>query len=532
MAKQLAFEQEVSIALREGVEKLARMVKVTLGPKGRNVLLDKGWGAPNLTKDGVTVAEEIELVDKYENLGAQMVKEVASKTSDVAGDGTTTATLLSEAIFMEGSRYVVAGANPMSLSRGIHKCVKAVVEELNKLAKEVPQEDFEKIAQVATIAGNNDSNIGKMISEAMKKVGKDGVITVEEGKSMETEVEVVEGMQFDRGYISSHFVTNQDEMEVVFDNPGILIFEDKISSMKKIVPLLEQVSKNKKPLLIIAEDVDGEALATLVLNKLRGTISCCVVKAPGFGDRRKAMLEDLAILTGGKCILKDMGFDLEKISLADLGSAKKIKINSENTIIIEGAGNPSKIEKRVKQLRKEIKDATSDYDKEKLQERLAKLAGGIAQINVGAATEVELKEAKARIDDALSATRAAIEEGILPGGGVALVRTAKVLDSLKLEGDEKFAAKILKSALKAPLKQIAENAGEDGAVILRKVEKGEGSYGYDAASNKFDDLFKLGIIDPTKVTRSALQNAASVASLLLTTDCVITDVPKDDDDEK
>ena len=529
MAKQLAFEQEAREAIRKGVMKLARTVKVTLGPKGRNVILDKGWGAPNITKDGVTVAEEIELIERYENMGAQMVKQVASKTSDVAGDGTTTATVLAEAIYLEGMRYVTAGVNPMALSRGIHKAVDAVVQELATLSKEVPEGDYKAIAQVATIAANNDAHIGEMISEAMKKVGKDGVVTVDEGKSMETEVEVVEGMQFDRGYISPHFVSNQDEMEAVLENPYILIYEDKISAVKKIVPLLEKISQSQKPLLIIAEDVDGEALATIVVNKIRGTLSCCAVKAPGYGDRRKAMLEDIAILTGGKAIFKDLGIDLEKVELSELGRAKKIKVDANNTTIIEGNGVAKKIEARVKQIRKEIEDSDSDYDREKLQERLAKLAGGVAQISVGAATEVELKEAKARIDDALSATRAAVEEGILPGGGVAYIRALKALDKLQLQGDEQFAYKIIKSALRVPLQQIAENAGEEGAVILKKVSEGQANFGFDANIGQFGDLMEAGIIDPTKVARCALQNAASVAALLLTTDCMIAELPKSDD---
>ena len=529
MAKQLAFDQEARSAIREGVTKLARAVKVTLGPKGRNVVIDKGWGAPNVTKDGVSVAEEIELKDAYENMGAQLVKEVASKTSDTAGDGTTTATVLAEAIFLEGYKYVTAGANPMVLIRGIDKAVGAVVKEIEKLAQEV--KDDKEIEQIATIASNNDIVVGQMISDAMKKVGKDGVITVEEGKGTETDVEVVEGMQFDRGYISPHFVTDQDSMEVVLDNPLVLIYEDKISSIKKIVPLLEQVSQSKRPLLIIAEDVDGEALATLVVNKIRGIVQCCAVKAPGYGDRRKAMLEDLGILTKGKVFLKDLGIDLEAISTDDLGTAKKITITSDNTTVIEGAGSKEDIDARVKQIKKEIENTDSDYDREKLQERLAKLAGGVAQINVGAASEVEMKEAKARIDDAIHATRAAIEEGILPGGGVAYLRAAKVLDDLKLEGEEAHGVKIIQRALTMPIKQIVENSGGEGAVIAKQVLAKDNFFGYDAGSESFGDLYEKGILDPAKVTRSALQNAASVASLLLTTGCLISSLPKDDDDD-
>ena len=528
MAKQLAFDQEARTAIREGVTKLARAVKVTLGPKGRNVVIDKGWGAPNVTKDGVTVAEEMELQNPYENMGAQLVKEVASKTSDVAGDGTTTATVLAEAIFLEGYKYVTAGANPLVLSRGIDKAVAAVVEELGKLAQEV--KDDKEIEQIATIASNNDAKVGHMISDAMKKVGKDGVITVEEGKGMETDVEVVEGMQFDRGYISPHFVTNQDAMEVVLDNPYILICEEKISAIKKIVPLLEAISQAKRSLLIIAEDVDGEALATLVVNKIRGVVQCCAVKAPGYGDRRKAMMEDLGILTAGKPLFKDLGIDLEQVALSELGTAKKVTITSDNTTIVEGAGKKEDIEARVAKIKKDIENTDSDYDREKLQERLAKLAGGVAQINVGAASEVELKEAKARIDDAIHATRAAIEEGTLPGGGVALIRAAKALDGMTLQGDEDYGVSIIKAAISMPIKQIVENTGGEGGVVAKEVLKKDGFYGYDAGEDSFGDLYEKGIIDPAKVTRSALQNAASVASLLLTTGCLIADAPKDDDD--
>jgi chaperonin GroEL len=527
MAKQLAFDQEAHEAIRRGVTKLASAVKATLGPKGRNVVIDKGWGAPTVTKDGVTVAEEIELSDPYENMGAQMVKQVASKTSDVAGDGTTTATLLAEAIYIEGMKYISAGTNEMALSRGIHSAVEVVVQELAKSSQKI--KDNKEIAQIATIAANNDSRIGEMIAKAMEKVGKDGVITVEESKSMETEVDVVEGMQFDRGYVSPHFITNQDTLEAVLENPYILIFEDKISAVKKIIPLLEKISKSKRPLLIIAEDVEGEALATLVVNKIRGIVNCCAVKAPGYGDRRKAMLEDIAILTGGKPFFKDLGVDLEKIALSELGSARKVTVTSDNTTLVEGTGKHDKIQARIKQIRQEVETVDSDYDREKLQERLAKLAGGVAQINVGAASEVELKEAKARIEDAMHATRAAIEEGTLPGGGVAYLRARKALDTLKLQGDEALGVQIIKNALEMPIRTIVENAGEEGAVVAMEVNAKDGSYGYDAANGKYGDLYELGIIDPTKVTRTALQNAASVACLLLTADCLISNLPKKDE---
>ncbi len=531
MAKQLAFEQEAREAIRQGVIKLSHAVKITLGPKGRNVVVDKGWGAPHITKDGVSVAEEIELLDRYENMGAQMVKQVASKTSDVAGDGTTTATILAEALFLEGFKYVTSGVNPMALARGLYKCVECVVKELAKISRPVPADDYKAIAQVATIAANSDARIGETLSEAMKQVGKDGVITVEEGKSMETEVEVVEGMQFDRGYISPHFVTNQDTMEVVLENPYILIHEDKISSVKKLLPLLEKISKSQRPLLIIAEDVDGEALATLVVNKIRGTISCAAVKAPGYGDRRKAMLEDIAILTGAEPIFKDLGKDLERISIQELGKAKKVKITANDTVVIEGAGSSRKIETRIAQIRQEIQKTDSKYDREKLQERLAKLAGGVAQIKVGAATEVEMKELKDRIDDALHATRAALEEGILPGGGVAYIRALQALAQLQLEGEEKFALPIIRAALTMPLRQIVENAGAEGSVALKKISDHEGPYGYDANRGEYGDMYELGIIDPTKVARCALQNAASVAALLLTTDCMIAELPKKEKEE-
>jgi len=532
MAKQLVFGENARDALRQGVVKLASAVRVTLGPKGRHVVLDKGWGNPNVSNDGVTVAEEIELFDRYENLGAQLLKQVAQKTSNVAGDGTTTATLLAEAIFLEGFKYLTAGVNPMALGRGIRKAVEFVANQLKQISRPIQEGDMKQLAEVASIAANNDSEIGKMISEAMKRVGKNGVVTVEEGKSRETEIEVVEGMQFDRGYISPHFVTKQEEMEVVLENPYILIYEDKISAVKKIVPMLEKLAKIQKPLLIIAEDIEGEALATLAVNNMRGIISCCAVKAPGYGDRRKGMLEDIAILTGGKPLFKDLGIDLEKIDFKDCGRAKKVTVTADDTTIIEGAGKSSAIEARTKQIRKEIEETDSDYDREKLQERLAKLAGGVAQIKVGAASEVELKETKARIDDALHATRAAIEEGILPGGGVAFVRAAQALDSLKLEGDEAFGVRIVRDALLVPLKQIASNAGVEGSVVLKQVREHDGSYGYDAVKNRFGDMFEFGILDPTKVSKSALQNAASVATLLLTTECLVTQLPKKEEKEE
>lgn len=529
MAKQLAFEREAREAIKQGVTKLSRAVKVTLGPKGRNAVLDKGWGAPTITKDGVTVAEEVQLKDPYENMGAQMVKQVASKTSDVAGDGTTTATVLAEAIILEGIRHVTAGANPMALKRGLSKATDRVIEELKKMSRNIGGK--KEIAQIAMIASNNDTKIGEMISEAMDKVGKDGVITVEEGKSLDTDVEIVEGMQFDRGFLSPHFVNKPEEMKAVLEDVYILIHEDKISSIKKLIPLLEKIAKTRKPLLIIAEDVEGEALATLVVNKLKGTVECCAVKAPGYGDRRKAMLHDLAILTGGKPIFKDLGLDLEKVSLSDLGRAKKVTIDADHTTVIEGAGLTKEIANRVKQIRHEIEISDSDYDREKLQERLAKIAGGVAQIKVGAATETEMKEKKARIEDALHATRAAVEEGILPGGGVALVRAQKALDDLKLEGDEAMGVEILRKALPHPLKQIAENAGKDGAVVCQKVMEKQGSWGYDAEKDIFTDMYAAGIIDPTKVTRCALQNAASVGCVLLLTDCLVADLPKKDKDD-
>ena len=526
MAKQLAFYGEAREALARGVEKLARAVRSTLGPKGRNAVLDRSWGAPRITKDGVTVAEEVELENPFENMGAQMVKEVASKTSDVAGDGTTTATVLAHTIFVEGLKNITAGANPLAITRGIQAATKVVIEDLNKQA--VPVKGKEEIAQVASIASNADVEVGKMISEAMDKVGKDGVITIEEGKSLETNVEVVEGMQFDRGYLSPHFITDPDSMKVELEDAFILIYEDKLSNARPLVPLLEKMSKGNKPLLIIAEDVEGEALATLVVNKLRGTLSCAAVKAPGYGDRRKAMLDDVAVLTGGTAIMKDLGVDLEKLDMKMLGRAKKVTIDNENTTIIEGAGATARIQARVAQIRREIDDTTSDYDKEKLQERLAKLAGGVAQINVGAATETEMREKKARIEDALHATRAAVEEGILPGGGVALIRAQKALDRMKLEGDDATGADIVRRALGSPAKYIAENAGAEGGLVVKKISEGKGAFGYDAAKGEFTDLVKAGIIDPKKVTRTALENAVSVATLLLTSDCLVADLPKEE----
>ena len=526
MAKQILFSDEGRAALLRGVSIMASAVKATMGPKGRNVVIDKKFGSPTITKDGVTVAKEIELRDKFENMGAQMIKEVASKTSDVAGDGTTTATVLAQAIIRDGLKNVTAGANPMGLKRGIDTAVDAVVTELKKMSKST--KDKKEIEQVASIASNNDKTIGSLIAEAMEKVGKDGVITVEESKSAETALDVVEGMQFDRGYLSPYFVTDAERMEVVLEDALVLIYEKKLSVMKDRLPLLEQVARVGKPLLIVAEDVEGEALATLVVNKLRGTLHCAAVKAPGFGDRRKAMLEDIATLTGGKAITEDLGIKLEKITLEDLGKAKKVVVDKDNTTIIDGAGKTSTIEGRIKQLRVQIEETTSDYDREKLQERLAKLAGGVAIIKVGAATETAMKEKKARVEDALNATRAAVEEGIVPGGGVALLRAATVIDSLKLEGDEKVGAMIVKRALEEPIRQIVENAGLEGSVVVEKVKAEKGvTRGFDAESLEFVDMIQAGIIDPTKVERVALQNAASVASLLLTTEALITDLPED-----
>ena len=526
MPKQLKFDEEARASLLRGVNILAEAVKATLGPKGRNVVIDKKFGSPTITKDGVTVAKEIELKDKYENMGAQMIREVASKTSDVAGDGTTTATVLAQAIYREGLRNVTAGANPMGLKRGMETAVDAVTEDLKKLSKST--KDKKEIAQVATIASNNDKTIGNLIAEAMEKVGKDGVITVEESKSADTVLDVVEGMQFDRGYLSPYFVTDAERMECVLEDALVLIHEKKISVMKDMLPLLEQVARAGKPLLIIAEEVEGEALATLVVNKLRGTLHAAAVKAPGFGDRRKAMLEDIAILTGGKAITEDLGIKLENIKLEDLGRAKKVVIDKDNTTLVEGAGKAAAIEGRIKQIRAQIEETTSDYDREKLQERLAKLAGGVAVIKVGAATETAMKEKKARVEDALNATRAAVEEGIVPGGGVALLRAARALDGLKLEGDEKVGAVIVRRALEEPIRQIVENAGLEGSVIVERV-KGEtvATRGYDADAMEYVDMLQAGIIDPTKVERVALQNAASVASLLLTTEALITDIPEE-----
>src|SRR5512145_1099372 len=526
MPKQLKFDEEARSALLRGVNIMAEAVKATLGPKGRNVVIDKKFGSPTITKDGVAVAKEIELKDKYENMGAQMVREVASKTSDVAGDGTTTATVLAQAIFREGLKNVTAGANPMGLKRGIEAAVDAVVKDLKAISKST--KDKKEIAQVATIASNNDKTIGNLIAEAMEKVGKDGVITVEESKSSETVLDVVEGMQFDRGYLSPYFVTDAERMEVVLEDALVLIHEKKISVMKDMLPLLEQVARSGKPFLIIAEDVEGEALATLVVNKLRGTLHTAAVKAPGFGDRRKAMLEDVGILTDGKCITEDLGIRLENVKIDDLGRAKKIIIDKENTTIIEGAGSTKEIEGRIKQIRAQIDETTSDYDREKLQERLAKLAGGVAVIKVGAATETEMKEKKARVEDALNATRAAVEEGIVPGGGVALLRSAKAIDNLKLEGDEKVGALIVRRALEEPIRQIVENAGAEGSVIVEKVKaETVANRGYDAESMEYVDMLQKGIIDPTKVERVALENAASIASLLLTTEALVTDIPED-----
>jgi chaperonin GroEL len=524
-AKQLQFDESARHTLLRGIEKLAKAVKATLGPSGRNVILDKKFGSPTITKDGVTVAKEIELEDPYENMGAQLVREVASKTSDVAGDGTTTATILAESIYREGLRNVTAGANPTSLQRGIMKGVDAIVEDLKKLSKKVS--DRTEIAQVATVSANWDKTIGEIIADAMDKVGKDGTITVEEAKSIETTLDVVEGMQFDKGYLSPYFVTNAEAMEAVLENAYILIYEKKISSLKDLLPLLEKVAKAGRPLLIISEDVEGEALATLVVNKLRGTLQVCAVKAPGFGDRRKAMMEDIAVLSGGRLISEDLGIKLENIKLEDLGRAKRVTVDKENTTIVEGEGKKADIQARVAQIRRQIEETTSDYDREKLQERLAKLAGGVAVINVGAATETEMKEKKARVEDALHATRAAVEEGIVPGGGVALLRAQKALDNIKgLEGDEKVGVAIVRRAIEEPTRQLADNAGREGALVVEEVKKRKGNEGYDVANDEYTDLVKAGIVDPTKVTRSALQNAASIAGLLLTTEALVTEIPE------
>ncbi len=524
MAKELKFGQEARNSILRGVNILADVVKVTLGPKGRNVILDKSFGSPTVTKDGVTVAKEVELEDKFENMGAQMVKEVASKTSDTAGDGTTTATVLAQAIYREGSKVVAAGANPMDVKRGIDLAVEEVIKELKKLAK--PTKDQKEISQVGRISANNDETIGNIIAEAMNKVGKEGVITVEEAKGMETTLDVVEGMQFDRGYLSPYFVTDPEKMVAVLDDPFILLNEKKISNMKDMLPILEQIAKMGKPFLVLAEDVEGEALATLVVNKLRGTLKCCAVKAPGFGDRRKSMLEDIAILTGGKVISEDLGIKLENIKLNDLGRAKRITVDKDNTTIIDGAGDKDDIEARVKQIRVQTEETTSDYDREKLQERLAKIIGGVAVINVGAATETEMKEKKARVEDALNATRAAVEEGIVPGGGVAYLRCLSTLEKLKLEGDRKIGVDIIKRALEEPIRQIANNAGQEGSVVTEKVKNEKGAFGFDAAADEYTDMIKAGIIDPTKVVRLALQNAASVASLMITTEALVADKPE------
>jgi len=527
MAKQILFDEDARKAIQSGVDQLANAVKVTLGPKGRNVVCDRKFGSPTITKDGVTVAREIDLDEPYENMGAQMVKEVASKTSDTAGDGTTTATVLAQAIYREGLKNVTAGANPMSLKRGIEKAVAAISDELAKLAK--PVKDKKEIAQVATIAANSDDTIGNLIADAMEKVGKDGVITVEEAKSTTTSLDVVEGMQFDQGYLSPYFVTDTEQMEAALENPYILLYEKKISTMKDLLPLLEGIAKSGKPLMIISEETDGEALATLVVNKIRGTINVCAVKAPGYGDRRKAMLEDIAILTGGKLISEDLGMKLENVTVEDLGQAKRISVDKENTTIIEGAGASSDIKARVDQLKAQADSSDSDYDKEKIQERLAKLAGGVAVINVGAATETEMKEKKARVEDSLHATRAAVDEGIVPGGGVALLRASGVLEGLKLEGDEKVGAQIIRRALEEPLRQISFNAGEEGSVVVQKVLSEKGSVGFNAAEGRYEDMIAAGIIDPKKVTRSALENASSVSGLLLTTEALVTDIPEEND---
>jgi len=524
MAKQLLYSDEARRKILSGVEQLAAAVKVTLGPKGRNVVIDKKFGSPTITKDGVTVAKEIELEDAFENMGAQMVKEVAEKTSDIAGDGTTTATILAEAIYREGLKNVTAGASPMAIKRGIEKAVEKIVEELGKLS--TPIKDKKEIAQVASIAANSDTTIGELIAEAMDKVGKDGVITVEEAKSTATTLDVVEGMQFDQGYLSPYFVTDAERMEVLLEDPYILIYEKKISSIKDVLPLLEKIARVGKPLLIIAEEVEGEALATLVVNKIRGTFVACAVKAPGYGDRRKAMLEDIAILTGGKAITEDLGIKLENVDVEDLGRAKKVKVDKENTTIVEGAGKNQAINGRIAQIKRQIDETDSDYDKEKLQERLAKLAGGVAVINVGAATETEMKEKKARVEDALHATRAASQEGIVPGGGVALIRCLAAIEKLRLDDDEKIGVSIVKRAIEEPLRMIAQNAGLEGSVVVQRIKQEKTNVGYDVSQDSYVDMIDAGVIDPTKVTRSALQNASSVAALLLTTEAVIADKPE------
>jgi chaperonin GroEL len=525
-AKIVKFSEEARAKMLKGINVLADAVTVTLGPRGRNVVLEKSWGAPNVTKDGVTVAKEIEFSDKFENMGAQMVKEVASKTSDVAGDGTTTATVLARALFNEGSKMVAAGHDPMNLKRGIDKAVKAVIEELKRMSKSTKGRD--EIAQVGTVSANGDKAIGDMIAEAMEKVGKEGVITVEEAKSLDTQLDVVEGMQFDRGYLSPYFVTDPERMEVALEDAYILIHEKKISSMKDLLPVLEQVARAGKPLLLIAEEVEGEALATLVVNKIRGTLQVCAVKAPGFGDRRKAMLEDIAVLSGGRLIAEELGIKLENVTLKDMGRCKRITVDKDNTTLIDGAGKKSDIEGRIKQIRNQVEETTSDYDREKLQERLAKLVGGVAVIKVGAATEVEMKEKKARVEDAMHATRAAVEEGVVPGGGVALIRCQSVLEGLKVDEEQQFGVKIVQRAIEEPLRWISRNAGQDGSVVVNAVRLAKGSNGYNAATDEYEDLMKAGIIDPTKVVRTALQNAASVAGLLLTTEAMVAEKPKDE----
>jgi chaperonin GroEL len=531
VAKLLSFDEDARKQLLAGVTKLSRAVASTLGPRGRNAVLDKGWGSPKITKDGVTVAQDIELEDKFENCGVQLVKEAASKTGDVAGDGTTTATVLAEAVYREGLKFIAAGAAPVALGRGVQKAVDAVVEHLKKLSKPVDAGNRKAIETVATIAGNNDKEIGKILADALLKVGKDGVITVEEGRGMQTDVDLVEGMQFDRGFLSPHFVTNEDEQECALDGCYMLIYEEKISNARALVPLLEQVSRAGKPLLIIAEDVDGEALATLVVNKLRGIVQVCAVKAPGYGDRRKAMMQDLAILSGGKAFFKDLGEKLENVELKDLGTAKKVRVTSEHTTIVQGGGEKKAIEGRAAQIRSEIGNTDSDYDREKLQERLAKLAGGVAEIRVGAVTETEMKERKDLIDDALAATRAAIEEGIVPGGGVALLRSAEAIEKLKLKGDEALGVQLIRNVLEMPLRKIAENAGLDGAVVANTIRKNsDKNFGYDALNEKYGDMFEMGVVDPTKVVRTALQNGASVAALLMTTDSIVVDEPKEAED--
>jgi len=525
-AKQLKYDDSARQAVLRGVEQLSRAVKVTLGPKGRNVVLDKKFGSPTITKDGVTVAKEIELEDPFENMGAQLVREVASRTSDDAGDGTTTATILAEAIYREGLKSVTAGANPMAVKRGIDRAVEAVVKELEGISKDVA--DRSDITAVATISANNDSTIGQRIAEAMDKVGKDGVITVEEAKGISTYLKVVEGMQFDKGYLSPYFITDADNMDAVLEDPYILLFEKKISNLKDLLPLLEQIAKTGRALLVISEDVEGEALAALVVNKIRGTLKACAVKAPGFGDRRKAMMEDIAVLTGGKLISEDLGIKLESVTLEDLGQAKRVTVEKEDTTIVEGKGSTADIQARISQIKKQIEDTDSDYDREKLQERLAKLAGGVAVINVGAATETEMKEKKARVEDALHATRAAVEEGIVPGGGVALLRCIDGLDKVKASGDEKIGVRLVKKALQAPARQLADNAGVEGAIVVQEVLKKEGDFGYNVSTDKYCSMFKEGIIDPTKVTRTALQNASSISGLMITTECLITELPEEE----